>query len=185
MNLRKYSPVLRAVGIVGVVAGLVTAVTFAQLTSSTVVLADNTLTADSANIAIGTGVAIATPSTCTAASSSAPGLSAPSFKPGDTATVNFCLQNSSDFAQTLTATIPQTPMGSDAAAATTFTITCATEGPLTSNLNTWGPGTFGAPIPAHSSDACTATATLSAAYNGSGVNTIPTFNVNFVGTQVE
>lgn len=183
INIRKISPLVRAIGTMGAVAAIAGGITFAQLTSNTVALSPNTLTTDTASILIGTGI---TDTTCDNAGDTAPGVVATSFKPGDPATtVNFCLDNTSDFSQTLTANIPQTPMNSDAAAATTFTITCTIEGTLTSNLNTWGPGTFANPLPANTSDACTASAALSGSYTGSGVSTIPGFVVNFVGTQVE
>jgi len=43
LSIRKINPMVRAIGTMGVVAGLVGAVTFAQLQSSPVVLADNTI----------------------------------------------------------------------------------------------------------------------------------------------
>lgn len=59
---RSINPVLRAVGVIGVVAGLVTAVTFAALTSSATLTA-NTLTSASAGLFVANGDVDATSNT--------------------------------------------------------------------------------------------------------------------------
>src|SRR3989344_1496522 len=60
IKLSKYTPVLRAVGVIGVVAGLATAVTFAALTSNTVALDNNELDVTSDVLRISNGGAFAT-----------------------------------------------------------------------------------------------------------------------------
>ena len=182
INIRKISPMARAIGTMGVVAGLVGAVTFANLTSNTVALTPNNIATASAELVINND------NSCDAGSpTSVIGFQVAALAPGGSATKNFCLFNSGDIPLDISASIPDVLGGSTAAVNTTLDIVCTsigTTGPAL--LHLWGsPQTFTlAALPVGVSEACIATVTLSNSYSGPGGETIPPFTINFTGTQV-
>ena len=99
-NLRKYTPMLRAVGVIGVVAGLATAVTFAAL-SSQATLTDNNMSTATASLKLWDGDSF---------ESTAPGFSLTNVIPGtNTAPFNFYFQNDGGLNLNVTAHIPVAP----------------------------------------------------------------------------
>jgi len=182
-NLRKYSPMFRAVGVIGVVAGLVTAVTFANLTSDVVALDPNNLEVASASLVIDAG------GTCGNVSpTTEPGLQATNLAPGDTVSKAFCIRNTGDVPVTITGTVSAVDASglnaSLAAQATTLTIECGADAPISGALNTGWVTTFPTPLDPATTVECTADALLSSSFGGSGGDVIPEFKINFVGTQV-
>jgi hypothetical protein len=182
LKFSKISPIARAVGVMGATAALVTGVTFANLTSNVVALTPNNIAVAGASLAISANAAI--PETgCTAPTTSTQGIQAPSLAPGATTPdVTFCLKNTGAVSMSLTASIPQDLSGSVAAQNTTLTVTCGDA--LAGTLSGWGPATFTTHLNAGASETCTAHASLSSSYAGSGNEAIPGFTINFVGTQV-
>jgi hypothetical protein len=180
-SIRKINPMARAVGTMGAVAALVGGVTFAALQSNTVALTPNTLTTGSAKLAIAdTNCTTDTTTTNTA------GFNNVKLVPGTPVSVNFCLVNTGDVPLTMFSIIPQDLSGSAAAASTDLKVTCGTIGTAEGNLNTWSSYKQfdGSSLGAGDAVACTASATLSNSYNGSGGESIPAFSVNFVGNEV-
>jgi hypothetical protein len=181
-SIRKINPMVRAVGTMGAVAALAGGITFATtgLTSNTVALTPNNLTTATATLAIGAGTSCPTTTTSTT------GLQDSSLAPGGSTSVPFCLDNTGGVPMILSVSIPDNLTGSTAAADTTLTITCPTEGTLSTTLSTWSNGTsyaFPTALPAGSADNCTATAVLSSSYAGSGGEVIPAFSIDFIGNQ--
>jgi len=179
MRMSKFSPIARAIGVIGGTAALVTGVTFANLTSNSVALTPNFVSTAGASLVIAA-------SACeSAVTTSIPGFTATDLVPGGPgATINFCLGNTGDVPLTITGSIPQDLSGSIVAQNTNLTIDCVLGTNLTANLNSWGPGSFANSIPAGGVANCTATVTLSNSYTGSGNQSVPAFTINFVGTQV-
>jgi hypothetical protein len=179
LKLRKISPIARAVGVMGATAALVTGVTFANLTSNAVALSPNTITTAGASLAI----ASSTAGECGTKGTVTKGITATALAPGNsTPSVSFCLTNTGAVNMNITASIPQDLSGSAPAKATTLTVTCGDS--LVGTLNAWGPATFTTPLAADASETCTAQASLSSSYSGSGNEAIQPFSINFVGTQV-
>ena len=173
---------VRAVGTMGAVAALAGGITFASLTSNTVALTPNNLTTSTASLAIGAGTTCPTGNT-----TATPGFTtATPLVPGGAAVkTNFCLDNTGNTPLLVTASIPTLPTGT-AAADTTLSITCTTEGGLTNNtqtLSTFATTAFTNQLPANTVDDCTASATLSNSYTGSGGENIPQFDIDFIGSQ--
>ena len=180
LSIHKINPMFRAVGTVGAVAALVGGITFANLTSNTVALSPNNLTSATAALAI----AGSCPATTT---TPIPGLTDASLAPGHSTSVSFCLGNTGDVPLSVSVSVPQNLTADSAAQATTLTITCTTEGTLSTTLSAWSNGAsfaFPAPLPATTGnqDSCTATAALSNGYSSNG-HTIPQFDINFTGNQ--
>jgi hypothetical protein len=178
LSIHKLSPMVRAVGTMGAVAALVGGITFAAFTSNTVALTGNTMSTSTAALQISNGGAYSTSSVTGFNFTLTPGTPSSPF--------TFYLDNTGTIPLTLTASTANSPtLASDLIAQnTTLSISCATEGgPLSATLSTWGPGTFGTPLPAGAVDTCTATATLASSFGGSGGGTTPTFDVDFVGNQ--
>jgi hypothetical protein len=180
-KLSKYSPIARAIAVIGATAGLVTGVTFAALTSNTVALTPNTVTVATASLVIGAG------SDCTeVVTTSTAGINAPALAPGSSVTpVTFCIKNTGGVALNLSAAIPEAAtLATDSGAqALNFGISCGALGSPTTLLSAWSPEPFaGGSLAAGATVVCTATATLSGSYSVSG-HVIPAFSVQFTGTQ--
>jgi hypothetical protein len=171
----------RAIGTMGVVAGLVGAVTFANLTSNTVALTPNTLSTANAALAIGADTDACPEGNTT----STPGLNGKLIPGGAPVTKNFCLDNTGDVPLNITATIPDDLSGSSAAAKTTLTITCTNIGTVSGTLSGdfVTPKAFSTnPLATNTPVNCTASASLDQSF-GSNNATIPSFTINFQGTQ--
>lgn len=181
ISLRNINPVVRAVGTMGAVAALVGGVTFANLQSNTVALSPNTLSSASAALAIGAGTSCPQGNT-----TSTTGLNT-KLVPGQTsAPFGFCLDNTGDIPLHITAQIP-TNFSVSAIAPTdiTLTLTCPTIGTLSGTLDQYSsPAAFPGPaLVQNTPEDCTATATLSAAYSGSGSQSATPFDIVFVGNE--
>jgi len=187
ISLRKINPMARAVGTMGVVAALVGAVTYADLSTTAVALAPNDITTGTASLVISAGAANTVAGTCSSPGSVTPGITDTALVPGGTTpTVTFCLGNTGDVPLDIAASIPQNLSGSVAAQNTTLTVSCPTlGGDLVGTLSAWGPAAFsgGSSLDPGNAVTCTASASLSSSYSGQGGETIPTFQVNFVGNQ--
>lgn len=181
-RLRNINPMARAIGTVGAVAALAGGITFANLTTPTVALTPNNLVTATAALAIGAGT------TCPGGDTTAtPGFttSTPLVPGGPAVTTKFCLDNKGNIPLTVSSSIPTLPTGT-AAGNTSLTIACTTEGTLSvanSTLSSWSGGAFPVQLPAGSQDNCTASAKLSSSYTGKGGETIPSFDIDFVGNQ--
>jgi hypothetical protein len=183
MRITKFSPIARAVGVMGATAALVTGVTFANLTSNAVAISPNTITTAGASLTISAGIKNVVTGACAGTGTTTPGITAHSLAPGSsTNIVPFCLGNTGDVNMSITASITPNLSASVAAQSTTLTVTCGDA--LVGTLSTWGPATFTTNIAAHTAENCTAQATLSSSYSGTASEVIPSFDVNFVGTQV-
>jgi len=183
MNIRKYAPIARAIGIIGVVAGLVTAVTFAAIASNQVSLAPNTLAAASANLLIASGS-----DNCVdgGSTTSAPGLTATNLVPGVASAPNpFCIRNRGTIPLTITASIPQGVFTSGINPAdVTLTLNCGVGNVLSGPLTAYSsPVAFPNQLAASSEMDCNETATLSSSYSDATGMSVPTFEVDFVGNQ--
>ena len=180
LSIRKLNPMVRSIGTMGVVAGLVGVVTFAAATSNTVALSPNNITTATASLAIS-----ATTNCTTGNTTVITGFQDSSLAPGASTAVSFCLDNTGGVPMFVSATIPQILTANTAAQATTLTITCGTEGTLSTTLSAFSNGAsfaFPTALSAGSVDNCTATAALSGTYATNG-DTIPQFDIDFVGTQ--
>ncbi|MDB5163394.1 MAG: hypothetical protein JWS12_11 [Candidatus Saccharibacteria bacterium] len=177
-KLLKFSPLLRAVGVIGVVAGLVSAVTFAQLTSNTVTLTNNTLTSATAALQISNDNSTY--------GSTAPGMSFTTLTPGvQSSAFTFFVKNNGDVPLNITTHIPGDFTGSSIPAdQVTLTINCG-GGDLTktiADLNASAWTIPGSPLANANTWTCTAKALLNSSFSGSG--SVTPFNMDFVGTQV-
>lgn len=180
LSLHKINPMVRAVGTMGAVAALVTGVTFANLTSNTVALTDNTLSTATAKLVIGST------SDCTGVTTtSVPGMHFTSLTPGQASSpFTFCVGNTGDIPLNITAQIPQ-----DLSSSTldwnkvTLNITCG-GGTITKTVAELHSSAWpfpSNPLGAGDNWSCTATATLDSSVTGGSLNP---FTINFVGTQV-
>lgn len=179
VNIRKINPVARAVGTVGVVAGLVGAVTFANLTSNTVALTDNELASATAQLQIGSD---AEPFTIT----SVAGINT-DLVPGVPKSFTYYLKNTGDVSMSVKATVP-----TDVSASTldpskvTLSFDCG-GGPVSFTMNAWsngGTATVPGTIAPNQIWTCSETATLDSGYTGQGGQSMVPFTVNFDGTQI-
>ena len=93
LNIRKISPVVRATGIIGVVAGLATAVTFAALQSQAT-LTNNTISTGTASLQVAT-VGVEGCNNDWASSQDGFDFSVPTGS-GNSQTENFCVRNNGD-----------------------------------------------------------------------------------------
>jgi len=195
MNLRKYSPVLRAVGIIGVVAGLVTAVTFAALQSQAT-LTSNTIASATAQLAV------SSTSGCSAVTGTfgqtETGFAFTGLVPGgtDSGAKTFCLQNTGTDNMSVNVKIPVfptwtvTPPGTVDNSQVNLAFTCTGAGgtfAVTDNVNDIGLNTAnlsGGTLNAGTTDTCTVTASMtSSAFTGESASST-TFDLTFTGTGV-
>jgi hypothetical protein len=178
-RIRRINPLLRAIGIIGVVAGLTTAITFAALTSNTVALSPNTLASATANLQIGSN-------TEAFSNTSVAGMTA-TLVPGTTsAPFTFFLKNNGQSDMNVTAHIP-TVFNASAIPPSDVTLSfdCGS-GPVAFTLDAWAAGSAaipGNPLTAGNTWTCTETATLASSYSGAGGQTVQSFDVQFVGNQ--
>ncbi len=181
VNIRRVSPMVRSIGTMGVVMGLVGAVTFANLQSSAVALDPNTFDSATAELAIGPGTSCPDgdiTQTTGLTATLVPGVASAPFA--------FCLDNTGDVPLSITAKIP-----------TDFSLSQISPSDVTLSLNCPTIGTLSGPLTAYSSavgfpgsqlatgptEDCTATATLSGSYSGPGGQTLTPFRIEFVGNQ--
>ncbi|MDB5182614.1 MAG: hypothetical protein JWO47_398 [Candidatus Saccharibacteria bacterium] len=179
-RLSKFSPIARAVGVMGVTAGLVTGITFAALTSNTVALSPNTLSSATAHLQIGSVSEVYNDNSVT-------GMTA-TLKPGvPSSPFTFYLKNTGQSDLNVSAHVPGDFSGSAISASDiTLTINCG-GGDVSYTLAQWNGGS--AAISANALTAgsvftCSETATLSSSATGQGGKTVSPFSVEFTGTEV-
>jgi hypothetical protein len=164
----------------GAVVAIAGGVTFANLGSTAVKLSPNTLTAATATLSIAGGTNCPGGNT-----TSITGLT-DTLVPGvASATFPFCLDNTGDLPLGITAQIPTDLTSSPIPAAdVTLTLTCPTIGTLSGTLNDYAsPVAFpGSDLAVTTPEDCTASATLSSSWTGSG-STVTPFDIDFVGNQ--
>jgi len=180
LSLHKINPMVRAVGTMGAVVAVVGGVTFANLQSNTVALSPNTLSSATASLAIGADTSCPEGNT-----TSTTGLNAKLVPGQPSDPFAFCLDNTGDVPLHITAQIPTDFTGSAIPpTAVTLTINCPTIGQLSGTLDQFANpvGFPGATLATNAPEDCTATATLSASFAGSG-QTVTPFDINFVGNQ--
>lgn len=183
LSLRKINPMARAVGTMGIVATMVGAVTFANLTSNVVALDPNNIDVASASLVIDNNGSCAdnSPTTVT-------GLQSTNLAPGGSVTKNFCIRNTGEVPLAIGGTVAEAVAGtlalSTAAQATTLTIQCGTDGPVSGALNTSWTTVFPTALAPATTELCTATAALSSGFGGSGGDVIPQFAIKFSGTSL-
>ncbi len=100
VGLLKVNPLLRAIGVIGVVAALVTSITFAALQSQAT-LTNNTISSATAGLRVSTDN--------TAFSDSEPGFTVTGLIPGTGSTKTFYLRNNGDIALDVSARVPVLP----------------------------------------------------------------------------
>jgi len=179
-RLSKFSPIARAIAVIGATAGLVTGVTFAALTSNTVALAPNTLSSASAHLQIGSVTEVFNDTSVAGMTASLrPGVASDPF--------TFYLRNTGEVDLDVSAHIPGDFGGSTIPATdVTLTLNCG-GGDVSYTIAQWNAGTAVVPGPVAADGGvltCTETATLSASYSGQGGQTVTPFNVEFTGTEV-
>lgn len=179
MKLSKFSPVARAIGVIGGTAALVTGVTFANLTSNSVALSPNDIAVATASLVIDNN------SNCADNSpTSVTGFQITNLAPGVPVSKNFCLRNTGEVSLLISGSVSGSGLDASAAAqATTLEITCGTDAGISGTLATNWSTTFPTALGVSTSEDCTAKVTLSQSYGGAGGDVIPTFSINFVGTQ--
>ncbi len=181
LKLSKINPAARAIGTVGVVAGLVGVVTFANFTSNAVALGPDNVTTASAVLEIGDAG-------CGGLNtSSTPGFTnVTNFSITNPASVTFCLDNTGGVPLAISGSVsaaPGTLEGNAAAQNTTLSINCGPDSAVSGTLNTSWNTTFPTALAANGgNELCTAKLTLNPNFNGPN-QAIPTFNINFVGTE--
>jgi hypothetical protein len=181
LKFSKINPAARAIGTVGVVMGLVGAVTFAAETSNTVALTNDTLSSATAALGIGSGA-----TTCPTTNTTASGFSNVKLAPGVTsAPVDFCLANNGDIPLTITMSVTNPTGGTLDASQVTLDVTCGGDPSLVAPLTYFysNPTPFTTPLVNGGSRTCTATATLNPSYSGSGGQSVTPFDIDFVGNQ--
>ena len=125
-SIRSISPVVRAVGVIGAVAILVTSITYAALQSQ-VTLTNNTIATGTADLQIASFT-----ESCGTFGDTAPGFAFAGVVPGgaDSQTETFCLKNNGTSALTLKLKSPSTPTWTTTPTTTvdntkvTLTVTC-------------------------------------------------------------
>lgn len=179
-SIRNINPVVRAVGTMGAVAALVGGVTFATLNSNQVALGPNTLTAATTKLAIG-------PTNCGTTAQTQAGFTGVTLSPGQSSTVSFCLDNTNGTPLNLTSSVLSSAGDATAlttsseTSATTLVVDCGSLGTASGTLDSFSDQAFANPLAANTAINCTATATLSSSYSGTGA-AIPSFDVVFTGT---
>jgi hypothetical protein len=179
-KLSKFSPVARAIGVIGGTAALVTGVTFANLTSNTVALDPNVLASGTAHLLIGSNTEAFT-------TNPVAGINNDSLLPGvPSAPFTFYLKNDGDAPLDVTVHIPTVFSGSAISPSDVkLKFECGGD-PVEYTLAEWAAGTAsipGGPLAAGGTWTCTEVATLSSNYAGDGGETVQQFRVEFVGTQ--
>jgi hypothetical protein len=185
-KINRISPLARAVLVIGAVAALVTGVTYAQLTSNTVTLTNNTLAAATAHLVLESGDADCTGVTTTTGA----GMSFPDLVPDvESAPFTFCLGNDGDVPLDISVSIPTDISGSTIPAnKVTLKLVCDHIGTVENTLDAFNsPLVFTTgPLSTFTVDAngagCVATAKLDASVSSGSVTP---FQLNFVGTQEE
>ncbi|HSX47308.1 MAG TPA: hypothetical protein VLF63_00895 [Patescibacteria group bacterium] len=187
LNIRNINPMARAIGTMGAVAALVGGVTFAALTSNTVALGPNDVTTGTAHLQIAADTGTCANETFSdgpvAGFGTVSGLTSSSTSP----TVNFCLKNTGDVALNIEGLIDSNTATVTAGGYLNLNVSCNTIGTKADVLNTWyavGEQFTSSSLAAGAIDTCTASLNLLNTYPGSGGETVPTFNVEFVGHQV-
>lgn len=180
-RLSKFKPVFRSIGVIGATAGLVSAVTFANLTSNTVALSPNSVTVASTALNIGDGACAGL------APGTRPGFNVSNFSVSNPATVNFCLSNTGEVPLLINGSVsagdPGALNGNAAAQASTLTIQCGSDPAISGTLNTGWTTNFPTALTVSNQEVCSATLTLSPSYTGPSDSAIPSFDINFVGTE--
>lgn len=180
LSLHKINPMVRAVGTMGAVAALVTGVTFANLTSNTVALTNNTLSTATASLVVGST------SSCThVTTTSVQGMQFTNLTPGQTSSpFTFCLGNTGDVPLNITAQIPQ-DLSSSSLDWNKVTLDIACGGghiiKTVAQLHNSAWAFPSNPLAAGGSWSCTATAAVDSSATG---GSLAPFTINFVGTQV-
>lgn len=182
LSLRKVNPMARAVGMVGVTAGLVGAVTFAVLTSNAVAVGPNDVSTDTAHLEIATSDG----SVCgTFGDGPVAGFGTFEHLATDRSPnpIHFCLRNTGTVSLKITSTLSANVSSASASGFINLNVNCNALGNKTDNLNSWFAGvTFNSFNPGNT-DQCAASMSLSNTYNGAG-STVPTFSIQFKGTEV-
>jgi hypothetical protein len=191
LHLHKINPMVRAIGTMGAVAGLVAGITFAQIPSNTATLTDNTL--DSATATLGIGL----DATCTTPLSTQTGMDFTNLLPGVASSpFNFCLDNTGGATAgtplNVTVSTPTTSAGTIPFSDVTLAITCGVGGVddnsqvnFSTTLNTLNTPTSLSGNALNNSTnnvwTCQATAKLNSSVTTSGGVVTP-FELDFVGT---
>ncbi len=186
LNIHKFSPLARAIGVMGVVAGLVGAVTFAALQSNAVAVGPNNVTTGTASLQIadpGNGTcADANYGTTPVAGFNETGLTSSST----VTPIHFCLKNNGDVALSIFGSIPENVSSAVASGYINLSVNCSVIGNQSATLNSWhlsGVTFTDDPLNTGEIADCTANISLSNTYPGSGGETVPTFNIQFVGNE--
>lgn len=186
LHITKINPMVRAIGTVGAVAALVGGITFAQMQSNAVALSPNDVTTGTAHLQIAadaTGCSDAAYGDGPVAGFNVAGLTSDSST--DPTPINFCIKNNGAVPLTILGSIPQNvETGNTASGFVTLDVSCTSLGDNTGSLNTWYAAgeTFGT-LGVGDTDACTASLSLNSGYSGSGGETVPTFDISFIGDQ--
>jgi hypothetical protein len=185
ISIRNINPMVRAVGTMGAVAALAGGVTFAALSSNSVVLADNTLDSATATLAIGAGSSCASNTKV-----STPGFDHAALVPGEaTDPVEFCLKNAGDVPLDITASVTNdtSPEGSIDPAKVTLDFDC-NDGDETLSATLAELKATGTPQMLGEDSLgmtgqwdCTVTATLDDSVTDGG--SVGPFDISFVGTE--
>lgn len=195
-SMHKINPVVRATGIIGVVAGLATAVTFAALQSQAT-LTDNTISSATASLKVSSDPGCATDTGHTTFSQTKPGFDFAGIIPGVSPSDDhvFCLwnDNSSETAADLAlnvstpSAVTWTPAASVNNSLTNLNITCDGGRSVTDTVhNVWFfTSNFSGPaLAAGGTTVCTANVSMATnAFTGEGVVS-DQFNLVFTGTGV-
>ena len=179
LHLRKINPMFRAIGTVGMVAGLAVGISFAAQTSNTVTLTDNSVTSTTAALQIADAACTTAPGTTTAT-----GVTVGPLAPGDTSTPSsFCLWNAGTADLDVSVTSPTNFSTSVIPASdVTLNFTCGTTAVASVKLSALSTPTVvdSSPLAAGTGDTCTVTATLDPGVTTGG--TVTPFELDFTGT---
>jgi hypothetical protein len=172
--------IARAIAVIGATGALIAGVTYAKLTSNTVLLASNTLASASAGLAIGAGTDCSNNSNQTT-----PGFASVKLVPGVASSpVAFCLKNTGDVPMDMTVQNLSPFAGSLAASEVTLNVVCPSIGTITKTLDNFTSAqAFSAKLASGATDNCSATATLVSSHSGVGGESINSFGLTFVGNQ--
>ncbi len=180
LGVHKLNPMARAIGTMGAIVAVVGGVTFATLSSNTVALTNNQLTAGTATLKIsldnsnfgnnkagmsGTGY-----------NNLQPGVTSPNYL--------FYIKNTGNIPLNLTVGIDQTAFVGDTGVQpgdVTLNISCDDGGSSSGTLNQYTGGTPLGTVNAGAVTTCNANVTLSSSYNGASGASVPSFDISFVG----
>ena len=196
-SIRSISPIVRAVGVIGAVAILVTSITYAALQSQ-VTLTNNTIATGTADLQIASASSgtAETPGTCGTFGDTAPGFAFAGVVPGgaDSQTESFCLRNNGTSALMLKVKSPTvSPLWTTSPSSATvdntkvsLTITCDNgAGSVTDTLANFLAGDVSfasSSLPATTNSKCTAKVHMDAtAFSGESA-TLANFDLVFTGT---